>query len=212
MIINTRYLEYLKCLKHFKCLKYLRYLKCLKYLKLLSGIETAGCGSPCHGDGTLRDLNSSTHTGDKLDGAPDVPGGSGTPLSPSWRYAFSTACRCTFLQSPSNWLAWKIWKEVQVEGHSRGWRSPMQHYQEGGGSKGASDSLRGAWGKRCLLQCHLLLLWGHWHTGGGDMMGSLWGLPQTIGSLSALHTRGRSPTGIRNQLGSFIDPSSHEVL
>ena len=56
--------------------------------------KTAGCGSPCHGDRTSRDLNSSSHTGG-LDGPQDVPEGNGTPLSPSWRYAFHTACRCT---------------------------------------------------------------------------------------------------------------------
>ena len=53
----------------------------------------------------LRDPNSSSHTGDKLDRTPDVPEGSGTALSPSWRCAFCTPCRCTFSwsQEGSSW-------------------------------------------------------------------------------------------------------------
>ena len=41
--------------------------------------ETAGYESPCHGDGTLRDLNSSSHTGERPDRSQDAPEGSETP-------------------------------------------------------------------------------------------------------------------------------------
>ena len=56
---------------------------------------------------TLRDPNTSSHTGIKLDGPPDVPEGSGIPLSPSWRYAFHAAGKCTFCWSPSSWICLK---------------------------------------------------------------------------------------------------------
>ena len=84
-----------------KCLK----IKRDKMFKILSYVgfnKTAGCGSPCHGDGTLSNPNTSSQTGDKLDRPPDVPESSGTPLHPSWIYAFHTALRSTFCQSPSS--------------------------------------------------------------------------------------------------------------
>ena len=66
--------------------------------------KTAGYGSPCHGDRILRDLNSSSYIGDKLIGSLDAPEGSGTPWSPSCRYAFCTAHahRYTIFCSPSS--------------------------------------------------------------------------------------------------------------
>ena len=40
---------------------------------------TAGYGSPCNGNGTLRDLNSSSHTGERPDRSQDASGGIETP-------------------------------------------------------------------------------------------------------------------------------------
>ena len=168
--------------------------------------KTVDYGPPCHGDGTLRDLNSSSHIGNRLDGFQDTPAGSRTPASPSRRYAFHTTCRYTSYQSPSIWPAWRILQEVWVEGGSRGGRSPLQGHQKLRASKGAIDGLRGACGKGFLLCCHLLLLQSHWCCGGGGMVGSLWGRAQRRGSLSALHTIGR-----RSWLTSFMVPGVHKV-
>ena len=40
---------------------------------------TAGYGSPCHADGSLRDLNSLSNTRDRPDGSQDAPEGNETP-------------------------------------------------------------------------------------------------------------------------------------
>ena len=75
-----------------------------------------------------------------------------------------------------------------------GW-SPLQHYQGGEVSKGASNDLRGTCWKR-----HLHFLWSQWCCGCGGMVGSLWGWPKWSRSPLALHTRGRSPRGGRSWL------------
>ena len=41
----------------------------------------------------LRDPNSSSHTGDRLDGSQDAPEGSETPYRPDWMFAFHTTHR-----------------------------------------------------------------------------------------------------------------------
>ena len=131
---------------------------------------------------------------------------------PVGRYAFCTACKCTFCWSPSSWFAWRILQEVPVEGFGRGWEFCPAVLLGACRFQGASYGLRGAWGMRYLLHCSLpLLLWGHQHCGGGCTMGSLWGLPWRRGSLSALHMRGRSPWWRRRWLTSFVDPSIHKV-
>ena len=53
------------------------YLKGGREFKGPSG--TMGYGSPCHGDGTLRDLYSSSHTRDSSHRSQDAPEGNETP-------------------------------------------------------------------------------------------------------------------------------------
>ena len=143
--------------------------------------KTADYASPCHGDGTLRDLNSSSYTGDKLDRSQDAPGGNGTPWSPSWRFAFHTTHRCTSYQSPFRWLTWRIWQEVWVRDTAGDGRSPCRTARSWKLPR-ASNGLGGACGEEgCLLYCHLLL-WVHQHYGIGGMVGSLWVGPKEGGT------------------------------
>ena len=72
-------------------------------------------------------------------------------------------------------------------------RSPVQHHQEHRASWGASNGLRGARGKRHLLWCHIIVLWGLLCSVGGDTLGSLWSLlwrrgaccPFTLGEVAS---------------------------
>ena len=150
-------------------------------------------GPPAMETELLRDPNRSSYTGDKLDGPPDVPEGSGTPLSSSWRYAFHTLHRCTFCQSPSSWLAWRIWQEVLVEGWGRGLEVPSA------APLGTWRFLRGQQlPQRGLMEEASPLMLppptlGPQHSSGLGAMGSLQGLPQRRGSPSALHTKGGAP-------------------
>ena len=157
----------------------------------------------------LRGPNSSSHTGHKLDRHPCVPKGNEIPLSPHVRYSFHTGHRCTYCQSPSSWLAWSIWQELPVEGHGRGLEVPPAALWECRASQGANNSLRGVWGKRHLLWCHLIFPQGHWCSGSGGMMGSFWGLLQRRGNPSSLHARGRGLGGTMQPWGPLAGPQGY---
>ena len=144
---------------------------------------------PWHADRTSRDLNSSSHIGDNLDGSQDAPGGSGTPQSPSWKFAFCTACRCTAYWSSLSWPIWRMWQEVQVKRCSSGHEVPLQYHWKLRASQVAINGLRGTHGREHLLHCCLLLPWSHWCCGGGEWRatfraGPKWGgahCPSTLG-------------------------------
>ena len=152
---------------------------------------------PCCGDGTLRDQNSSSCIGDRLDGSQmllEAVGHHRVPVGGLLLASLTDIQLTGALTVDSLEGSGRKCQLRDVEGDGR---SPLQCHQKLRASQGTSSGLGVAYGKGCFMHCHSpplgpLTLWG-W-----GMIGSLWGRAQMRGNPSAQHTRERSPRGRRS--------------